>query len=474
MICYLLFIPSFADSNGDGIGDLPGIISRLDYLRDLGVDSIWLTPIHPSPSYHKYDTTDYYSVAPEYGTLEDLHRLVKEAHQRNIKVLLDLVLNHCSWQHPFFLNAASSMNSKYRNWFVWEEPANITTYQEQWHLSPLLNDNQYYFGHFWKGMPDFNYDNQEVRNEAIRIALYWIDQGIDGFRLDAAKHIFPNEREPENHRWWREFRSAIEKVKPGFYLVGEVADKCEIISPYLDYALNCCFNFELAENIIESVNESKHLHLAPWLVAIYQIYARDDVRFRDAIFLSNHDQDRVASRFHNDIRKIKMAANILFTLPGDVYIYYGEELGMNGEKPDENIREPFLWDANDKTLTKFINPIHSSLATIPSLSSQLNDTQSVYHHYHKLIEFRTTLLKDISYVMKDAEYGPEILAYSLFDDFFEYILLHNLSPRMVMPTMTISNNAIIYLLNKNVMHMNKKIVLAGFESILIKEPKAKG
>ena len=169
-----------------------------------------------------------------------------------------------------------------------------------------------------------------------------------------------------------------------------------------------------------------------------------------------------------------MAANILFTLPGDVYIYYGEELGMTGEKPDEQIREPFLWDANDKTLTRFINPIQSSLATIPSLSLQLNDTQSVYHHYHKLIEFRTTLLKDISYVMKDAEYGPEILAYSLFDDFFEYILLHNLSPRMVMPTMTISNNAIIYLLNKNVMHMNKKIVLAGFESILIKEPKAKG
>ena len=470
MICYQIFIRSFADSNNDGIGDLNGITSRLDYLVELGVDSIWLTPISPSPSYHKYDVTDYYAIEPEYGTMEDFHELIKQAHAKNIKVIIDLVLNHCSSQHSMFVDAIGNTNSKYRNWFVWDDKDNITTYIDQWHPSPLAIDNQYYFAHFWEGMPDLNYDNQEVRDESIRIAQFWIAQGVDGFRLDAAKHIFPLEREPENHRWWREFRSSIGKDKSEFYIVGEVADKCEIISPYLDYALNCCFNFELAENIIESVNESRHLHLAPWLVFTYHCYATDDPHFNDALFLSNHDQDRVASRFKNDIRKIKMAANILFTLPGDIYIYYGEEIGMLGEKPDEQIREPFLWDVYDQALTRWMVPNYSTHTTVQPLSFQKRDTQSIYSHYKKLIELRKSMLGNISYSMEDAEYGSEILAYKLFDENNEYLLLHNLSPRNVLPKVEIADNAIIYFLNKAVMHASKTFKIAGFQSVIIKTP----
>ena len=470
MICYQIFIRSFADSNNDGIGDLNGITSRLDYLVELGIDSIWLTPISPSPTYHKYDVTDYYAVEPEYGTMADFQELIKQAHARNIKVIIDLVLNHCSEQHPWFVDAISDVNSKYRNWFVWDEKENITTYLDQWHPSPLNDDDQYYFAHFWKGMPDLNYDNQAVRDQAIDIAKFWITQGIDGFRLDAAKHIFPLESEHENHRWWREFRMAVGKDKSAFYIVGEVADKCEIIAPYLDYALNCCFNFELAENIIVSVNESKHLHLAPWLVFTYQCYATDDPKFSDALFLSNHDQDRVASRLKNNIRKIKMAANILFTLPGDIYIYYGEELGMLGMKPDEHIREPFLWDVYDNALTKWIVPKHSTHTSVSPLSFQKREKQSIYLHYKKLIDFRKTMFNKISYKIADAEYGCEILAYKLFDETTEYLLLHNLSPRTVTPKVEVDADSVIYFLNKNVMHNSKTFNIPGFHSVIIKTP----
>lgn len=470
LICYQVFIRSFADSNGDGIGDIKGIVSKLDYISESGFDSIWLTPIYPSPSYHKYDITDYYAIDPEYGTMEDLHLLIREAHKKNIKVILDLVLNHCSSQHTWFINAVSDKKSKYRDWFVWKRAEKITTYFDQWHSSPLKGDKEFYFGHFWKGMPDLNYDNAFVREEAVRIAKFWIDQGVDGFRLDAAKHIFPNEREEENHRWWREFRSEIEKHKPNFYLVGEVADKCEVIGPYLDYALNCCFNFELAENITLSVDECRHLHLAPWLVSIYEYYAKDDVRFSDAVFLSNHDQDRIASRFKNNIRKIKMAANIIFTLPGDLYIYYGEELGMTGQKPDEYIREPFLWDLHDSALTKWIAPKYSTHTSVAPLSAQKTDSMSIYQHYKKLLDFRKSMLSNISYKMDDAEYGPEILAYKIYDEGFSYLVLHNLSPRNKILSPEMTDDSVIYFLNKNVMPFSKKIKIPGFQSVMIQTP----
>ena len=474
MICYQIFVRSFADSNGDGIGDIKGITSKLDYLSELDIDSIWLTPIYPSPSYHKYDITDYCAIDPEYGTLDHLHELIEKAHAKNIKIILDLVLNHCSWQHPWFLAAISSNKNKYRDWFVWDIQKNITTYIDQWYSSPLIDDKEFYFAHFWRGMPDLNYDNTEVRTEVIRIAKFWIDQGVDGFRLDAAKHIFPNEREQENHRWWREFRSELEKIKPGIYLVGEVADKCKVIAPYLDYALNCCFNFELAENIIQSVNEYKHLHLAPWLVSVYENYAEDDVRFNDAIFISNHDQDRFASRFMNNIRKIKMAVSILFTLPGDLYIYYGEELGMLGEKPDEYIREPFLWDANDPLMTNWIEPKYSTRLTISSLSDQKKETSSVFNHYKKLLDFRKSMLNNISYKIDDAEYGSEILAYKIYDKGFSYLLLHNLSRHNMILSPEMNELSVIYLLNKNAMPFNRKIKIPAFESVMIQTPLKSG
>lgn len=193
-VFYQVFIRSFADSNGDGIGDLNGLISKLDYLKRLGITGIWLSPVHPSPSYHKYDVIDYYNIDKEYGTLEDFKLLVAEAHQRNILVLLDLVINHTSEFHPWFLEALKGKDSPYRSYYVWSD-AKILKDKSNWHFpkndpgKPI--ERELYYGFFWSGMPDLNFDSKELRIKLLEIVKYWlIDMGVDGFRLNAAQHIY--------------------------------------------------------------------------------------------------------------------------------------------------------------------------------------------------------------------------------------------------------------------------------------------
>ena len=332
---YSVFVRSFADSNGDGIGDLPGLIHKLDYLAELGIDGIWLLPVHPAPSYHKYDVIDYYSIDPEYGTLQDMKKLISEAHKRNIKVILDLVVNHTSELHPWFMRAQQNKRSVYRDFYVWKDARYLPPGEEsQWHRPVAGPRSEAYYGLFWKGMPDLNYDHERVRANVIDIARYWLDMGVDGFRLDAAMHIYPPDRNDDNIRWWQEFRKALDKTHPHHYLVGEVTESCAFIGPYLRKGLHACFNFELAEHIIQAINYGRHDCLVSWLMSVNNYYRDQDPGSRDAMFLSNHDQTRIASRLGGDLQKIKLAASILLTLPGDIYLYYGEELGMFGDKPD--------------------------------------------------------------------------------------------------------------------------------------------
>jgi len=401
-ITYEIFVQSFCDSDGDGKGDIKGMTSKLDYLKDLGVEAVWLMPINPSPSYHKYDVTDYYSIHPDYGTMDDFKIFVTEAHKRNIKVVIDLVLNHCSNQHPWFKDAMNNENSPYRDYFVWthkDDPqvkAFVTKTEEdsrnvnRWNT---VEGSEYlYFSYFGKHMPDLNFDSPKLRKEVFKIGRFWLTEiGIDGFRLDAARHIFPDERARESQDWWVYFLSEMRKVKKDVYLVGEVWASTDKVAPYLK-GIPALFNFDHASAIREAVNEERADSLVIKQKRTEGFYATINPDFIDATFLTNHDQDRIMSSVDNDINKAKMAAALLFTLPGSPYIYYGEEIGMKGKKPDEFIREPFLWDEKkkDNARANWLTPRYSNDTTVAVAAQQIKDTASLFNYYKKIIALRNS------------------------------------------------------------------------------------
>lgn len=352
-VYYELYVNSFYDSNNDGHGDLNGATQKLDYLnygnsytkKDLGVNALWLMPIFPSPSYHKYDTTDFYNVDPQYGTLQDFRHLASEVHKRGMKVILDIALNHTSSQHPWFKAAMTDKNSPYRDYYIWADKNTDLNEkgpwgQQVWYES-YPGSGDYYYAVFDKAMPDLNYDNPKVRQEVINIGKFWLNQGADGFRLDAAMHIYSGETD-KNAAWWEEFQKALKQVKPDTYLVGEVWDRPNLIAPYLQ-GMDSCFNFDLAGKILDAVQSGKDNGLASFENNVLNLYNAYNPQAIDAPFLTNHDQERVMSVLNGDVNEAKLAASILFTMPGNPYIYYGEEIVMNGEKPDEFLREPFKW-----------------------------------------------------------------------------------------------------------------------------------
>jgi len=457
-VAYEIFVRSFVDSDGDSIGDINGMKSKLPYLDELGVDAIWLMPIMPSPTYHKYDVTNYKAIDPEYGTMDDFKAFLKQAHDRNIKVIIDMVINHTSSEHPWFLNAKLDSKSKFRNYYLWADKDSVAAQIakkeiafdsdniRQWH--PVDGDTtaKHYYGYFWGGMPDLNYDNPEVKKVMFDIGKYWLTEvGVDGFRLDAARHIFPTDRAQDNHKFWEEYKSEMEKVKPDVYLVGEVWDNTETQAPYTA-GFNALFDFDLTYSILESVENEKVLstsiegsgytvdsthsfidNLNDSKKAFYQY----NPEYIDAIFLSNHDQNRYASVLKQK-DKIRLAASILFTLPGTPYLYYGEEIGMLGKKPDPNIREPFLWDkqAADTLRPRWITPKFTTDQTVSPLSQQLDDRASLYHHYKSLIDLRKAHPALVAPSIDKVESkNREILAYERKDPQEKLLVIHNLSHR---------------------------------------------
>ena len=439
-VTYEIFVQSFADSDGDGVGDIKGMTSKLDYLADLGVEAVWLMPVGPSPSYHKYDVTDYRDIHPDYGTLDDFKTFVREAHKRNIHVVIDLVINHSGNGHPWFIASQSSPDNPYRDYYVWasdEEIAGMGTSEVSGPDSDNRNkwnkvdgSNEKYYSYFGGHMPDLNYDHPRVREEVIDIGEFWLREvGVDGFRLDAAKHIYPDDRATDNHIWWKEFRAAMEQIKPDVYLVGEVWAESEVVAPYMA-GLHALFNFDLGYGIARVLNTEQSAGLVESLKEIRDFYASVEPDFVDATFLSNHDQNRIRSIVGGSLEKARLGASILMTLPGSPYIYYGEEIGMLGEKPDPNIREPFLWKKHksDAHRTSWINPEYSTEQIIIPLSEQENDEQSLYRHYKALIHLRKSepaLYKgDLAAV---SVINPGVMAYIRSFDGENVLVIHNLT-----------------------------------------------
>jgi alpha-amylase len=402
---YEVFVRSFADSDGDSIGDFKGLTARLDYLKDLGVGGVWLMPIMNSPTYHKYDVTDYKSIDPEYGTVEDFKTFVAEAHKRDIRVLVDLILNHTGYDHPWFQSAMQGKDSPYRDYYVWAKEDSVreqiakksisldSDNLTQWH--PVKGDtlSEHYYGFFWGGMPDLNFDNPKVKEEFIDIGQFWLkEMNVDGFRLDAAKHIFPSERASDNHAFWEWFREEMIKIKPDVYLVGEVWSRAEEVAPYLK-GLPALFNFDMGYAITEAVRQGVDSSgLIGKYKSISDYYNQSNREYIDATFLKNHDQNRILSELNGDLNKMKVAASILMSLPGTPYIYYGEEIGMIGTKPDEYIREPFIWDTESKDLmqTKWEKPKYSTDESVIPLAAQKNDPASLYSFYKRWITYRNS------------------------------------------------------------------------------------
>lgn len=431
-VWYSIFVRSFADSNGDGIGDLKGIIHHLDYLEELGVDGIWLSPIHPAPSYHKYDVVDYYAIDPEYGTREDFDLLLKEAHARNIQVMLDMVFNHCSQQHPWFQQALKGKKNKYRSYFNWMDALEVKKRNlSDWHLPEKGPKEECYYGLFWKGMPDLNFDLKEVRKEIIAIAKFWLSLGVDALRLDAAMHIFPPGREKDNVAWWQELRK---ELGPDVFMVGEITQSPDYIQPYLKKGLSSAFNFDLAEKIIQAILQEKHDCLAIWLSNVQTTFSKTDSGATDSIFLSNHDQIRVASRWEGDIQKSKLAASILCSLPGEIFMYYGEEVGMLGLKPDEYVREAFPWTwKSDPQNCTWQQSKYNLPGTLPSFQQQKADPQSLFHHYQTLLALRKTHPALGHGQLENVTCGdPSVLIFTRKHLQERILIMHNLSSHPVM------------------------------------------
>ena len=460
---YQIFIASFADSDGDGMGDIRGIINKLDYLDDLGVDTLWLTPFQTSNSYHGYDIMDYFSVDPRFGTLDDYRELLYKAHQRGMKVLLDFVLNHTSQSNPWFAKSQNLVKETvtlpdgtqkeidYRNFYNWQNEEYVSAITDpvakaQWYKDP---NGYYFYSSFGSSMPELNFDYQATRDAILEVALYWMSFGLDGFRLDAVKHIYMYNENDEHSGWivkdggysfdmnknahfFMEFNAKLKSTYPNALLLGENFNGNPANLAGLYGGLDSQFNFNWYYDT--TTNLSKMGNSGDGATVIMQQYAAaqfDFSRFRtdyiDGVFTSNHDVQRARDKlFSTDVgvprtakagdtawnlseNMAKMYAALSLTVPGITWIYNGDELGMFGTKTnnpagdgsgheDRWYRQPMKW-SKEREGSSFncyylmgFNNYHIEWdalnAQLDGVAEQATDSNSIYNLYKDIIAIR--------------------------------------------------------------------------------------
>ena len=592
-ISYQLLVYSFADSNGDGYGDINGLISKLDYIQSLGIKAIWLSPIHPSPKYHGYDVKDYDAVNPKFGTAADFDRLITEAHNKGIKIYLDFVLNHTSTEHPWFLTAkealANGTESPYINYYSfstdpakdiadgkiemiasegasgynsgewyslnsdrvtgvytfvldWSNPSKPTVtvteggtvdadnpdtgtkdakylyygkevckkfydkgngkYQLTVNLDTdwgflirtsnttwdggtkygaaagstlklgeafVLNNSTaadikfsfmqawYYHSHFYTGtFADLNYGKlADLKQNAafqkmVKSAKGWIDRGVDGFRLDAVKHIYHKATGDENPTFLKTYYDELNSYYQGkghtepLYMVGEVLSEAKDVAPYYK-GLPALFEFDFWYCLEWAINNGTGCYFAKDILGYQQLYAANRSNYIEATKLSNHDEDRTASKLGKSAAKEKLAAAVLLTAAGEPYIYYGEELGMYGtkEEDDRYVRGPMLW--GDHTETAYTDKIDKNVASsIASVSKQQNDEKSLLNVYAQFARVRNTypalaqgtMSKHSVYNESNTTTGKSIAAWYMTKDSQKMLVIHNFGSSTVELSLT--------------------------------------
>lgn len=402
---YEIFVYSFCDSDGDGIGDLKGVTSKLDYLQGLGIQGIWLMPIHPSTSYHKYNVSDYYAIDPQYGTMADFEELIAECEKRDIHVIIDLVVNHTGSEHVWFKEAVSYLQGlpaeaepsaedcKYLDYYFFSKESTGNGSR------PVEGTDWYYEGMFDFTMPDINLGSDATREEIKNIMQFWIDKGVDGFRLDAAKEFYSNsvDKNIEVLSWIQQTATS---MKPDCYLVAEVWENFNMIAQYYESGITSIFNFAFANSdgkitkVLQGAgNESVVTTYATALEKADAAYRASNPDYIDAPFLSNHDVGRIAGFAGRDENKMKLAAAMNLFMSGSAFIYYGEEIGMPGSGNDPSKRAPMYWnEARDNGTTN--PPPECELPEeypLGSLEEQMHDDESLWNYYRKVIAIRNSL-----------------------------------------------------------------------------------
>lgn len=403
---YEIFVYSFCDSNGDGIGDLKGVTSKLDYIKDMGFNGIWLMPIMPSTTYHKYDVTDYCAIDPQYGTMDDFDELVSECNKRGIKLILDLVMNHSSAKHPWFTEMKNALNNpacgasadaeclssgkcpthcKYVNYYNLSKES-----KPKYHK---LNAEYYYECQFWDQMPDLNLENEDVRHEFEDIVKFWLDKGVGGFRLDAVKEFVSGntDKNVEILKWFAEY---CKSVKPDCYLVGEEWDNFSTYVKYYDSGMPSIFGYELAtqDGLIAKVINTATTGVKQFtnaMVTIEEGIAKRNPDGLDAPFISNHDNGRDSGFLRYDAVRIKAAAGLLMTMTGSPFVYYGQEIALTGSgNKDENYRAPMIWDSNGTGSPNSPANMEPQEQRFPSTEDQLSDPNSILNYYKRAVRIR--------------------------------------------------------------------------------------
>jgi len=388
-IFYELHVKGFFDSDNDGVGDFRGVIEKLDYLQDLGIDCLWLLPFYLSPQKDDgYDISDFYRIQPEYGTVKDFKALIRAAHKRNIRVVTDLVMNHTSDQHPWFVESRSSKKSSKRDYYVWSDSDQkykdariifVDTEESNWTYDKATG--QFYWHRFFSHQPDLNYDNPRVRTAMMRVINHWLDMGLDGFRCDAVPYLFEREGTscenlPETHRFLKEMRAKIDEKFDGKILIAEANQWPSDVLPYFGEGdeFHMAFNFPLMPRIFMALRKESGEPIENIMRQMPSI----PEACQWGLFLRNHDEltlemvtdeerdymyreyakngkmkcnigirRRLAPLLDNGRRQIELLNNLLFTLPGSPVIYYGDEIGMGdniylGDR--KGVRTPMQWD----------------------------------------------------------------------------------------------------------------------------------
>jgi glycosidase len=377
---YQVFVYSFCDSNGDGIGDLRGVTEQLDYIQNMGFDGIWLSPIHPSTTYHKYDIKDYYGIDKQYGTTEDFDALMTACNERGLKVLLDLVLNHTSDEHPWF-----------------------TTHPEYYHIQAERGSGQwqaypgggYYECQFWGKMPDLDLSNTALRGEFEAIMRFWLDKGVFGFRLDAVKE-FESGNTPVNVEILRWVNTTVKNIKPNAYLVGEDWDTTDGLYEYYESGIDSLFAYTfagasgpLAKTLLNNSSTA-----ADYLDKVEQstqlLRAKGEDYATLAPFFTNHDNARALGFLKRDPYLIKTAWGMSLMQPGDAFVYYGEELGMAGSGKDENKRAPMYWTDNARAEGMSFGPpgMDTQQQVFAPAYEQVNDPNSIFSYVRTAVRLR--------------------------------------------------------------------------------------